>query len=251
MRRPTTDARSGRDAPLDADFQKLELGRRLLYLRRSLIRSAAEIVAALGKLGTASGAGNRRSGFALKLSGDVDLFVRLGRRGGLARHLFNDIYVGRHPRPVRELTVAAEAFRRGIPTAEPVGALVEWLTPLAYRGAFLTRALAGMTLWDFVRTDDDAQVRTHVLAQARQAIEKMHRLGLFHADLNLHNLYVTTSRDSFGIAILDLDKARLFRQPVSPARRQRNLERLRRSVLKLDPQGRYLDQQATGVLTSG
>jgi tRNA A-37 threonylcarbamoyl transferase component Bud32 len=250
MRRPTTGTHSSHGAPLDSDFQKLELGRRILYLRRSLIRSAAEIVASLGKLDNASGAGNRRSGFALKLADDVELFVRLSRRGGLARHLFSDIYLGMHPRPVRELTIAAEAFRRGIPIVEPAGALVEWLAPFAYRGAFLTRALAGMTLWDFLRTDDDAQVRMHVLGQARQAIEKMHRLGLLHADLNLHNLHVTTSRDSFGIAILDLDKARLFRQPVSKARRQRNLERLRRSVLKLDPQGRYLDQQATGLLTS-
>jgi 3-deoxy-D-manno-octulosonic acid kinase len=250
MRRPTPDALSRRGSPLNADFQKFELGRRTLYLRRSLIRSAAEIVASLGKLDTASGAGNRQSGFALKLAGDVELFVRLSRRGGLARLFFNDVYVGRHARPLRELAIAAEAFRRGIPVVEPAGALVEWLAPLAYRGAFLTRALAGMTLWDFVRTDNDAQVRIHVLAQARQAIETMHRLGLFHADLNLHNLYVTTSRDSFGIAILDLDKARLFKQPVSPARRQRNLERLRRSVLKLDPQGRYFDQQAAGFLTS-
>src|SRR5207245_1984864 len=115
MRRPTTDALSRRDARLDSDFRRLELGRRILYLRRSLIRSAAEIVASIGKLNNAFGAGNRRSGFALKLADDVELFVRLSRRGGLARHLFSDIYVGMHPRPVRELSIAAEAFRRGIP----------------------------------------------------------------------------------------------------------------------------------------
>jgi tRNA A-37 threonylcarbamoyl transferase component Bud32 len=87
------------------------------------------------------------------------------------------------------------------------------------------------------------------LGQARQAIDKMHRLGLFHADLNLHNLFVTQSRDSFAIAILDLDQARLFAAPVSSAMRARNLARLQRSARKLDPGGRYLDRHAMELLS--
>jgi tRNA A-37 threonylcarbamoyl transferase component Bud32 len=150
---------------------------------------------------------------------------------------------------VCELAIAAEAQRRGIPVAEPVGAMVEWVAPVMYRGFFLTRALSGMTLWDFLRTDDDPYVRAHVFEEVRHAIDTMHRLGLFHADLNLHNLFITQSRESLAAIILDLDKARLFRRPVPARLCRRNFARLRRSVRKLDPEGRYLDADALASLT--
>jgi 3-deoxy-D-manno-octulosonic acid kinase len=177
------------------------------------------------------------------------LFARISRRGGLIRLVSKDLFVGIHARPLRELAITAEARGRGIPVVEPVGAIVEWVAPIVYRGTFLTRALPGMTLWEFLRTDDDALVRTIVTEQARQAIDTMHRLGLFHADLNLDNLFVTTAHESFAVAILDLDKAQLFRSPLPPGMRARNLARLRRSARKLDPQERYLDSHALELLT--
>jgi 3-deoxy-D-manno-octulosonic acid kinase len=159
-----------------------------------------------------------------------------------------DFYVGIHPRPLRELAVAAEAWRRGIPVAEPIGAMVEWVAPIVYRSMFFTRVLAGMTLWEFLSIDDDALVRAHVIEQGRQAIDIMHRLGLWHADLNLHNLFVTQAHENFAIAILDLDKARLFEGPLPTRMRERNFARLRRSVRKLDPDGRYLDSHMLELL---
>jgi RIO-like serine/threonine protein kinase len=89
----------------------------------------------------------------------------------------------------------------------------------------------------------------HVIEQARQALETMHGLGLFHADLNLHNLFVTKTRESFAVAILDLDKAQFFQRPLPARMRARNLARLRRSARKLDPDGRYLDQRTLELLT--
>lgn len=236
------------DAPL-AGFQSFELGRRVVYLRRDLAAHAPAIVASLSTLGSAEGAGNRLSGFALKLEDGTELFARINRRGGLIHHVLKDLYVGICARPVLELAVAAEARRRGIPVAEPIGAMVEWVAPIVYRSMFLTRALAGMTLWEFLCIDDDAFVRAHVIEQARQALDTMHRLGLFHADLNLHNLFVTQSRESFAVTILDLDKAQLFRGPVPARMRARNLARLRRSARKLDPDRRYLDAHALELLT--
>jgi len=248
--RPATHRSFGRpaDARL-AGFQFFELGRRRVYLRRDLAARAPAIVAALSTLRSTGGAGNRMGGFALKLDDGMELFARKNRRGGLLQPVLKDLYMGIRPRPVRELAVAAEARRRGIPVAEPIGAMVEWVAPMVYRGVFLTRALAGMTLWEFVRTDDDPHVRSHVTEQARQAIDTMHRLGLYHADLNLHNLFVTKSRESFAVVILDLDKAQLFDGPVPAAMRARNLARLRESGRKLDPEGRYLDSQALELLT--
>jgi 3-deoxy-D-manno-octulosonic acid kinase len=233
------------------DFATFGVGRRQLYLRKDLAAAAPAIFARLGQISVArtGGAGNRGSGFAFEIEGVPALFARRGRRGGLVRLLLKDLFFGYQRRPVRELAVATEARRRGIPIAEPVGALVEWAGPMVYRGIFLTLALSGMTLWEFVRTDDDTLVRTHVVGQVRRAIDTMHQAGLWHADLNLFNLFVSQVGESFAPVILDLDKARLFRGPVPARYRRRNFDRLLRSAHKLDPQERFLDHRLLEILT--
>jgi hypothetical protein len=248
--RPAADFLWGRSRISESDFLKLEIGRRVLYLKRELGPKASAIIARLAELrSSTSGAGKRASGYVIPLDDRVEIFVRRSRRGGLMRFLISDLYFGVRPRPLRELAVAAEAYRRGVPTAEPLGAMVESVAMAIYRGSFLTRAIRGMTLWEFVRTDDDPVVRSHVLEQARRAIDAMHQKGLFHADLNLHNLFVTQAGESFATIILDLDKARLFRTSVPAGRRRLNLARLRHSARKLDPEGRYLNESALALLT--
>jgi 3-deoxy-D-manno-octulosonic acid kinase len=179
----------------------------------------------------------------------LELFVRYARRGGLIRFLISDWYCGSGARPLHELAVAAEALRRGIPVAEPIGAIVEWVAPMIYRGVFLTRALTGMTLWQFVQADDDPLVRMHVAGQVRQTINSAHEKGLFHADLNLHNIFISSANESFAIMLLDLDKARILIGALPPGLRLRNLARLRRSIRKLDPSGHYFDPPMIAVLT--
>jgi tRNA A-37 threonylcarbamoyl transferase component Bud32 len=239
------------------DFRSFADNRRILYLRSDLTAQAAAILAAVGEppaglpalAASLEGAGNRRSSFGLKIDPSLDLFVRYARRGGLIRLLISDLYFGTSPRMVRELAVAAEARRRGIPVAEPIGAIVMWLAPMLYRGVFLTRALPGMTVWQFVQTDDDPLVRLHVAGQVRQAINLAHQNGLFHADLNLHNIFITNTGERFTVALLDLDKARISNGALSPALRERNFVRLRRSIRKLDPNSRYFNQAMIMTLT--
>ena len=236
--------------PSDPNFSAFKIGRRELVIHRDIAPQAAEIVQRLGELASAAeaGAGNRRSAFRLKLAGGLELFARRGRRGGMIGSILGDVYVGIAPRPLNELALTVEAMRRGIPVAEPMGAMIEWIGPALYRGFCLTRAVRGMTLWEFVKTDDDPIVRGHVLGQARAAIDTMHKQGLFHADLNLHNLLVTQARESFSVIIIDLDKARLFDAPLPAAMRRANAARLKRSARKLDPSGRFLDAAALAIL---
>jgi 3-deoxy-D-manno-octulosonic acid kinase len=233
-----------------ADFTPIRAGRRVLYLRHDLAPDATLILARIDELGRASraGAGIRQSGFPLVIGDRLNLFFRRSRRGGLIRLVNRDIYFGIRPRPLRELAIAAEAARRQLPVAEPLGALLEPLAPAVYRGAMITRTLNGMTLWEFLGTDDDPVVRTHVLEQARHAIARIHQGGLDHADLNLHNLFVTRAGESFTVVILDLDKARLYPDALPLRLRQRNLRRLARSARKLDPARRLLDDAALGIL---
>ena len=235
---------------LSREFSQISSGPYQLYLRADLAPHAAALAVALRELGAAGaiGAGNRRGGFKLALPGGPELFVRRSRRGGMMRLLLDDLYFGLHPRPLSELLVTAEAARRGVPLAEPMGAVVQWIAPGIYRGFFITRAAAGMTLWEFLRTDDDTSVRVHVLERAREAIETMLREGLHHPDLNLDNIFVTPHGESFAIIILDLDKARLGNRPVSGAARRRIAARLLRSARKLDPGGRFLDSAALSIL---
>jgi 3-deoxy-D-manno-octulosonic acid kinase len=233
----------------DPNFSTFKIGRRELVLRRDLLPHASQIMQKLAALASApeAGMGNRGSGFLLELDG-VELFARRCRRGGMIASLLSDVYVGLAPRPLNELRVAVEAVKRGIPTAEPMGAMVEWIGPALYRGFFLTRAVRGMTLWEFVQTDDDPTVRRHVLEEAHAAIAAMHQKGLFHADLNLHNLLVTRAAESFTVVIIDLDKARLLDGPLPTAMRRANATRLTRSARKLDPSGKFLDAAALSIL---
>jgi aminoglycoside phosphotransferase (APT) family kinase protein len=62
----------------------------------------------------------------------------------------------------------------------------------------------------------------------------MHRAGVWHADLNLTNLLVAETGDP-DVTVLDFDRARLATGPLRARARRRNLERLARSLRKLDP----------------
>src|SRR5579863_2738484 len=133
-------------AAIAREFLEISAGPYQLYLHADLARYAITLAAALRELGAAGapGAGNRASGFKLALPAGPDLFVRRARRGGAMRFVLDDLYFGFHPRPLAELALAAEAARRGVPLAEPMGAAVRWVLPGLYRGFFITRAAAGM-----------------------------------------------------------------------------------------------------------
>ena len=104
--RPASRRSLGRRADTaPVGFQNFELGRRVVYLRRDLAVRAPAIVASLSTLGSAEGAGNRLSGFALKLADGMELFTRINRRGGLIHLALKDLYVGIGARPVRELSL--------------------------------------------------------------------------------------------------------------------------------------------------
>jgi predicted Ser/Thr protein kinase len=68
-------------------------------------------------------------------------------------------------------------------------------------------------------------------------------VGVYHADLNLRNLLVRLDSHELEVFIIDFDKARIFERPVPSSYRRRNLERLSRSVRKLDPSRRYVSDE--------
>lgn len=235
---------------LGSDFIKSQLGRKTVYFHREIAPSAPALLMEIDRTlrSGKKGAGNRESGYPVSVDGAPLLFVRRSTRGGLMRFM-GDLYLGFAPRMVHELRVISEARSRGVSVPEPMGAIVERVGTGAYRGAVLTKAIPGMTMWEFVKVETDPRSLSHVLRMARYSIDTMHEQGLFHDDLNLHNLYVSMAGDGFTVVILDFDKARLMSRAVSPSRRRRNLKRLAQSIRKLDPEGRYLDDAALQIMT--
>lgn len=176
----------------------------------------------------------------LRLGPAQTALVRRYRHGGLLRRLTGGFFLTWPPRPFRELALTIEARRRGIQTVEVVGARVERVFGPVYRGWLVTREIEADHFWDVLQNGAGrGEDRPALLRSVAECVSRMHRLGLFHADLNLKNVLVRREDRSIASYVIDLDRARLFsgRVPVRMARS--NLRRLFRSARKLDPEGRH------------
>jgi 3-deoxy-D-manno-octulosonic acid kinase len=203
--------------------------------------------------GAAPIASGRGPAYRVRLGDGAPVVVRVCRRGGLAAHLVRETYLGLRPRPLRELALTVEARRRGVAAAEVLAARVEGR--LAYRGALVTAEVpAAATLLEALREAPDRAARRGLAAAAGRAVAMLHAAGVFHADLNLNNILVHPGPDGAAIALLDFDRARLRRAPLRAGARRRNLQRLARSLAKLDPQGALAgleERRAFGAAYSG
>jgi len=74
------------------------------------------------------------------------------------------------------------------------------------------------------------------------SLRQLHREGVYHTDLNLKNILVRREVDGVKSYIIDFDKAVLFLGRVPPRLAERNLDRLLRSVCKLDPTRKYISE---------
>ena len=233
-----------------SEFIRSENGSKLVYLHREIAPQAPALLKAIDHTLNSGkrGAGNRESGFAIDVDGAPQLFVRRSKRGGMMRFL-GDLYLGFVPRMISELNVLSEARHRGVPVPQPMGVIVERVGPAMYRGAVITKAIPGMTMLEFVKVETDSRSLSHVLRMARYSIDTMHEQGLIHDDLNLNNLYVSMAGDGFTVVVLDFDKARLQAKPLSRSQRKRSLQRLAKSIRKLDPEGRYLNDASLKIVT--
>ncbi|MGB6007220.1 3-deoxy-D-manno-octulosonic acid kinase [Castellaniella sp.] len=149
--------------------------------------------------------------------------LRHYRRGGLRARLGRNTYCWLGEGRVRawaEARVLAHLRSAGLRVPEPLAAAY-WRRGLCYRTAILVaripgaRALAGRL--------DQADPRA-----VAQAIHAMHAAGVWHADLNAYNILFD---DQDHVWLIDFDRARPG--VVRPARRRKNLLRLRRSLVKV------------------
>lgn len=149
--------------------------------------------------------------------------LRHYRRGGLRAKLGRERYLwmgAAITRSFAEFRVLMHLHAQGLAVPKPIAAAY-WRRGLSYRAAILIERVAGAcTLASALeRADSDA---------VAQAIFAMHEAGVWHADLNAHNILLDPAA---RIWLIDFDRARIG--VVSKAQRRKNLLRLRRSLVKV------------------
>lgn len=154
--------------------------------------------------------------------------LRHYRRGGLVSHVNKERYLwtGRkRTRAFREFRLLASLHDAGLPVPPPL--MARYVRKgLIYQADLITRQIPGTrTLADRLATRElDAALAVRV----GRTLAGFHAHGLWHADLNAHNVLVDTGGK---VWVIDLDRCRLRKPAMSW--QQANLDRLLRSFRKL------------------
>lgn len=168
----------------------------------------------------------RGRGVAVSAGDRGQWVLRHYHRGGLPARLVRDCYVWRgerSARPVRELHVLAALKLAGAPVPQPVAARVKRSGP-CYRGDILMMRVRGArSLADAAR-----QMPATRWSEVGRALRRFHSAGGWHADLNARNILITTD----NVFVIDLDRGRC--DCIDADRQRSNVDRLLRSLLKLD-----------------
>jgi 3-deoxy-D-manno-octulosonic acid kinase len=151
--------------------------------------------------------------------------LRHYRRGGMTGTLWQDRYwfTGvERTRSFRELRLLATLQARGLPVPMPLACRF-LRSGLIYRADILTAWLPGANPLS-------AHVQTAVLrdfSAVGAMLRAFHAQGLWHADLNAHNILLTDA----GPALIDFDRCRI--RALQSEWQAQNLARLLRSLTKL------------------
>lgn len=183
------------------------------------------------------GSGGRGSAWHVDVNGKSAV-LRYYRRGGMMAHVNQDRYLWQGP----ELTRACQEFRlmlgladAGLLVPKPIAAMAD-RTGIFYRAAIVTRLVEHRGALCEVNIEK-------AWHGAGQAIARLHAVGVWHADLNVHNILIGHDDRAW---LIDFDRAESGVTDV--ARLQGNLSRLLRSVRKVCPE---LEHRLWPVLLDG
>ena len=191
--------------PLPEGYVDFDRGRWRVVAARLELTEMTSLLDAV-RAGTAGGEeveSGRGGARRVTLRGGKVVYVRHYLRGGLMRFLVRDLYLLRPPRPVRELVATERARAAGchVPIVHAV-AIAEH--GLFYRGWIVTSAIEGARSYIDVLAAADETERGVLLGAAGSAIRELHDAGIYHPDLNGHNLLI----DGEGkVAVIDFDRA--------------------------------------------
>ncbi|MFM7708169.1 MAG: 3-deoxy-D-manno-octulosonic acid kinase [Gammaproteobacteria bacterium] len=177
--------------------------------------------------GAIRGSGHGRGNTWFVDEGDRRYALRHYRRGGFAARFSADrfLYMGElSSRPLREFLLTVHLHALDLPVPAPVGARLQ-RDGRSYRGDLLTEVIPrARTLAERLSM---GSVPVNEWLDIGRTIARFHVRGVFHADLNAHNLLIDDAR---RVWLIDFDRGDL-RTPGLWC--DANLARLRRSILKV------------------
>jgi 3-deoxy-D-manno-octulosonic acid kinase len=168
-----------------------------------------------------------RGGVAIIATPVGECVLRHYHRGGLVASLMGDRYLwtgADRTRPFAEFRLLAEVASLGLPAPAVVAARY-CRRGLLYNADLITRRIAdASTLAECLAA---GRLDGELAEESGALVARFHRAGVWHADLNAHNVLVAPD----DLYLIDFDRGRLR----TPARawQQANLLRLRRSLVKL------------------
>jgi 3-deoxy-D-manno-octulosonic acid kinase len=149
-------------------------------------------------------------------------------RGGSVAKILDDRYLWTgeaRTRPFREWRLLHELHSAGLPVPAPVAARYR-RAGLFYRGDLITERIPGALPLSALLAQPE-RVSADAWRKVGACVRSFHEAGVFHADLNAHNLLLDASG---RVHLVDFDRGE--RRPPG-AWREANVARLRRSLEKI------------------
>jgi 3-deoxy-D-manno-octulosonic acid kinase len=180
----------------------------------------------------AAAVGGRGAAWIVPVADGGEWVLRHYRRGGLPAKLLTDLYLWtglEYTRPWREWRLLAEMHALGLPVPRPVASRVA-RNGIGYRGDLITRRVpTTRSLAELLAPDTCASIPWQAVGAC---VRRFHEAGVWHADLNAHNILVDGTG---GVWLIDFDRGE--RRSGDVGWKQGNLRRLRRSLDKLNRLG--------------
>jgi 3-deoxy-D-manno-octulosonic acid kinase len=155
-------------------------------------------------------------------------------RGGWVAAISRDRYlftVVSRSRPFREFHLLAALYEQGLPVPRPVATSCEHHGVISTGAIMTMRVPSAQTLADILPGKPGAPELDAVFwKNVGKCIREFHNAGVWHADLNARNILLD---DELKVFLIDFDRAHFT--PGKAVNGKRNLERLKRSLLKLWP----------------
>ncbi len=163
------------------------------------------------------------------------LVLRHYHRGGLVQRISKDryLYTGlENTRSMQEFGVLVKLHQQQFPVSPPYACQVV-RHGMFYRASLVTHKLDADTLAERLTDPASQSLSESVWADIGDTLAKLHRQGIYHADLNAHNIML----DGNGVvSVIDFDRARLRPLPGgNPASGWclANIHRLERSLARI------------------
>ncbi len=159
--------------------------------------------------------------------GDLGLLLRHYYRGGLVGKINKDRFL-REPaeksRAIYEFDLLLKLREKGLPVPRPVAARMEKTGVFSYKADILVEVIPGAV--DVFRLLREKQLSAELWQELGAVIKELHDAGVYHSDLNCHNLMLDDHDKAW---IVDFDKCD-FREEGDW--KEANIQRLLRSLRK-------------------